>query len=526
MNWYIYNYNSKIHSFKDKGYDTAEMPMPRKLSAFGHDNLKLTIHNAFTAWCNRESVIKRRACFIKTLEECADSDIIILSDAAIFPILPADRLEELIVGCIEKYPKVGVIRLSMNDTPEAKESDVIEFEKFSNQHHFEPDKCLCIQPLAFVVLPDYRKKLASLLRISPYPVEVVLESASLAHDVPMCVPNFALVHQTANAEMHYTITVPNIWRKRKIALMLASYTRLEDAARQIHMMMNQSYDEDSFHLFVALKGIPEFIFHEYFLPYFKKYIEAGRLTIRYYPNRTQQLMNLLDTVRDLDTSEYDLFLKIDDDDFYHVDYVRTINDFHMYVPDTVNFLWYGAHIDFFRRRGMLTVDITNDVIFGGTLCMTRPSMELLFESETNLDLVKSVQGSTNIAYCEDMYIRDLSLRFGRVNINPYLRVKGIERQFYMMQKGNASVSRGGLVPEDVRYFRNLEQEPNYREEVVFMSHPSWNDTVRIFRGEAMRSRNGDKAKILQWDGTTLKIKWYKYGEETFVKQENGAYVLN
>lgn len=55
------------------------------------------------------------------------------------------------------------------------------------------------------------------------------------------------------------------------------------------------------------------------LPQFQPYIDAGRLTIRYFPN-SNQLTNLLDCTRGLDVSDYELFLKIDDDDFYSRDY--------------------------------------------------------------------------------------------------------------------------------------------------------------------------------------------------------------
>lgn len=78
-------------------------------------------------------------------------------------------------------------------------------------------------------------------------------------------------------------------------------------------MMHQSYR--NFHLFVAVKGMSSFIFQSILIPQFQEFIDEGRLTLRWFPNKNQ-LSNLADTIRGLDTTNYELFLKIDDDDFY------------------------------------------------------------------------------------------------------------------------------------------------------------------------------------------------------------------
>ena len=69
-------------------------------------------------------------------------------------------------------------------------------------------------------------------------------------------------------------------------------------------------------------------------PQFQEFIDEGRLTLRWFPNKNQ-LSNLADTIRGLDTTDYELFVKIDDDDFYGRDYLLTINEFHSKSPSTI-----------------------------------------------------------------------------------------------------------------------------------------------------------------------------------------------
>lgn len=128
--------------------------------------------------------------------------------------------------------------------------------------------------------------------------------------------DIALEAANSNGELHIRVARHNLFyqhertKKRpacRIAACLSSYRRLTDLQRQIWCMMDQSYE--NFHVFAAVKGIPEATYRKTVLPLFEHFIQEGRLTMRLFPNKNQ-LSNFLDAIRDLDISDYDLLPKL------------------------------------------------------------------------------------------------------------------------------------------------------------------------------------------------------------------------
>lgn len=105
----------------------------------------------------------------------------------------------------------------------------------------------------------------------------------------------------------------------RLALLLSSYARVIDLLRQVFSMVYaQTYKET--HLFISVKGVAESVVKETVLPQIEHLIDRGKVSLRVDGN-TNQVWNLLDTVRGEELEGYDLLLKIDDDDYYHPEYL-------------------------------------------------------------------------------------------------------------------------------------------------------------------------------------------------------------
>lgn len=124
---------------------------------------------------------------------------------------------------------------------------------------------------------------------------------------------------------------------KRLALIMSSYKRPERLYRQLACMLRQTYRH--FRIFVTVKGVPQYICDTMFQGAFRDEIEAGLVNIRFDPNKNQ-LSNYLDAVRGVDPDEFDLFVKIDDDDFYAPHFLENLNQCHQGLPASASsFLW-------------------------------------------------------------------------------------------------------------------------------------------------------------------------------------------
>ncbi len=246
--------------------------------------------------------------------------------------------------------------------------------------------------------------------------------------------------------------------------------------------MTQSYEH--MHLFVAAKGISEYDFNEGLKSQFERFIDGGKLTLRHFPNKNQ-LSNFVDTVRDLDISEYDLFAKIDDDDFYHPDYFKRINEFHDSIPD--------SHSSYFSRTGYIhystggysLLSREHFHLFGPTMVFSAPVMEKIILCEKNPDSIASLvpraareRADNHFGFTEDNLMHMIMREYGESNIGPWLEER--TNSFHLMiQRNNASVIRGGLLHGDFRV-RNLfvNNDDRNHEHIIRTAE---NDCFELFR---------------------------------------------
>lgn len=167
--------------------------------------------------------------------------------------------------------------------------------------------------------------------------------------------------------------------KPRILGLMSTYKRPIFASGQVLRLMNQTYPV---HLSVSVKGVPNDFVEKVLMPEWKKYTDEGRLFVRIDKNRAQY-SNFLDTVRSVDLNQYDLFCKIDDDDFYGPNYFENM----------VKALKTAKPFGISYTRNIYTIDEGDKAVaigkhnsyplFGSSMCFPRKMIELFFEIEKN-----------------------------------------------------------------------------------------------------------------------------------------------
>lgn len=456
-------------------------------------------------------------------------DLIIFGESDATPVVAAETLRPVLEKMIKDHPDVDIFRpfYSISWNPSNPPTGTIGFGPFMVSDHAINDPHAW-GTHALVIPAAKRKKIAHIFSSYRLPIDTALEAASANGELNMMVANHNCFYQKPRTSVADKSTMYSV-RNRKMALCLSSYKRFEDLQRQIYCIMHQTYTD--FHLFVAVKGMSSFIFQSILLPLFQEFIDAGRLTMRWFPNKNQ-LSNLVDTIRGLDTSPYELFLKIDDDDFYGKDYLKTINDFHAEIPQhhcSYFSDWSWVH---FKHGGISTMQPEFYNVFGATMTLTRPVMQRLMECEENPELISQTMkkwwgegANGNVGFTEDNFIDKLMRENGSSNIGPYIGKNKITHHI-IVQKANASVTRGDMLSEDfqVANTRISHNEADF-EHVLGMRHPEWSDAFRLFGQRGYRVSNGDWADILHYSPETITLKWEKWGQEHYAKQPDGSYLL-
>ncbi len=314
----------------------------------------------------------------------------------------------------------------------------------------------------------------------------------------------------------------------RVAACLSSYKRVEDFLRQIFCMMQQSHRH--LHVFAALKGVPPSVAEELVFPYVQPFIEEGRLTLRLFPNKNQ-FSNFLDTIRDLDVSGYDLFAKIDDDDFYSPDYIRHVCDFHAGLPDGYS-SWYRGEGSALRRwHGFPSLNRENPLCTGAAQVMSSQVIHKLQflendagEFKSSLMRCKIQTGFQSICFAEDQLFKSMMMDYGCANIAPFLDQQNIRRHL-TIQLSNNSVMRGGTLTQNfVENNMQLSQDATHYESVIDLIHNNWKGSVLLFQGRARRlDKSGDEATVDFSSSDKITLTWDNWGTETFVRQTPGVY---
>lgn len=518
------------------GFDTRAYPVSQEVDLLrdSRDAELVEFMGGAIDSLDKPGVRSLRVSFAKMLLdpafECDDCVIFGESDAT--PVVEASTLRPVMEAELRSHPEADVFRLYLEvaDQPSRPPDhpDHLRFETWQPTPH-TLNGAFVWGTHALVIPARSRRKVAEIFLNWRLPIDNALEAASAERLITVRYCRHNLFYQkprTTRADISSMYS----WRKRKMALCLASYKRPVDLQRQIYAMMQQSYDADSYHLFVAVKGVSEFLLHSFIIPQFQQYIDVGRLTIRHFPN-SNQLTNLLDCTRGMDTSDYELFLKIDDDDFYSPDYLRLINEFYTIIPQHHSCFFSDMTWMLHQYGGLCTPTRQMFYVCGPSLVMSRAVMELVRRSEREPEIIREAmawgggQAHSCIAYMEDNFIHRLMRIHGCSNIAPFLADRGI-RNFILYQDCNPSVMRGGLVAPDMAAHRDVAKSDAPSEDVFFLQHPQWSDSIRLFGRMASRLSNGDRASLLSQSAAVLTLKWEGGGVESFRRQADGSYVYD
>lgn len=320
-------------------------------------------------------------------------------------------------------------------------------------------------------------------------------------------------------------------RDFRFALLLATYKRLCEGQLQIFKMLNQSYE--NFHLFVAVKGCSEYVFNKSWLPYFQKFIDEGKLTLRRFPNKNQ-MSNLVDCVRGLNLRGYDYFCKIDDDDFYDVNYLKRCNEAanessgkNLFWMDRSCRLVVNRHDNFYRFKK----NTQWNSYWGPTLCATRFVWQEYMNLENGEEDLPSYIGKNNLpamprhkdcGFHEDKLLYSMMRAFGGVY---NIRKNGIP--YVMFNESNASVSRGGFVNGWFQTENSDVTKSELAEEQIFYCKtPDFEDDVRVFMGYVWGVASGATGKLISLTDTELEIDWDKFLPQKYTRQDDGSWWSN
>lgn len=103
-----------------------------------------------------------------------------------------------------------------------------------------------------------------------------------------------------------------------------SYHRIPYLYGMIETVGNQTYPCD---FVLSIKDMDRKTFDKFILTPLWKYFSTGRIRTFFHKNSTCQFENYFASLREVDLTQYDLIVKIDDDDFYGTRYVENIVKF-------------------------------------------------------------------------------------------------------------------------------------------------------------------------------------------------------
>lgn len=318
----------------------------------------------------------------------------------------------------------------------------------------------------------------------------------------------------------------------KTAVLISSYKRLNDLTRQIFSFRQQTCKD--LHLFVAVKGISEYAFEREFKPLFHSLLEEDFLTLRHYPNKNQ-LSNLLDTIRGENIDDYDLFLKVDDDDSYELHYVEDIVRFHQQRPPTHSSRYQPGSL------GKITVLQSYCPVrqqghdwSGNSMALRKHVIEILFQIEADPTLdtlsrfMENPANRLNFGFHTNELIESI-LKEKKELDERFDYIFKQKRPFHLIvNKTNLSLTRDAdyFLSREFRMANdNLSKGDHLWEHHLILNYKRWHEEVLLFHNKIINSHNGKKGDLLSFSDNHLQVKWEDEATETFVKTENKTWNL-
>ncbi len=276
-----------------------------------------------------------RSSFVRMILDprFSDDDLIIFGESDAAPVTAAKELRASLEQHMSQFPETELFRLFLHKQTTCP-SESIPSESFG----FIPLPSGTRSKLntsvwgthALVIPSASRRKLADIFSHYRLPTDNALEAASYRKELNMRIATHNHFYQKPRTRM-YDKSVSYACRQRRIALCLAisSMDQIDDMLRQIECLMQQPYQ--AFHLFVSVNGVTNRQFREEVLPRLTTWQGNSQLTVRHF-QEAPPAMALANTVRDLDISAYDLFVRMEPAITCKTGILTAINDFHTGIP--------------------------------------------------------------------------------------------------------------------------------------------------------------------------------------------------
>ena len=451
-----------------------------------------------------------KATFIKLLSSI-ENDKVLFCESDCIPGIVADKLLKALEQDIQAFPDTDVYRLFLEHPSPSKASEA-SFKDWYIQPGNSVLNASVFGTHALYIPTKSRKKVAN-----------ILSTLSLATDT-------ALEYACQQGRLKVRTATANIfWQKKRykrIAVCLTSYNRPVDLQRQLYAIMDQDYPEEYYKVFACVKGLSEFYYKNFIYPNFKHFEEEGRLRI-YTASNKNLLSNFLDTIRDVDLSDYDLFLKVDDDDFYSRDYLKSVDEFHSAIN-------YGHSS---TTGGLMwALDKSNDIfvpyatmfpVCGATWALTPEVIRELRGLEYNEKEKEKIKARNHAA---DFLTEDALMAFVASNKGVAMRHSGVysdikENPPILINRTTKSVMRGDLTQKIIRpgidvcsneFDENVIQVL-YKESKVI-------DLIRLVSGTASSKVTNRSGKYFA-KSDAITINWSDGTTESFHMDTNGMYVF-
>lgn len=204
-------------------------------------------------------------------------------------------------------------------------------------------------------------------------------------------------------------------KNNRFLLLLTSYKRPMLLSGQILRLMNQTYS--NFKISISIKGTPEKWIKKTFFQEWQPFIDQQKITIRFDDNK-DQLSNLLDTIKDINTQDYDYFCKIDDDDWYAPNYLETVNHY-LNKEKNIDLTMTRNAVILNNGHPQVEMSLNETNLAGPTMCFSKKILNALISINKDPKALNPIY-KEEVLYRrekqEDALIHHLAQKAGKVQI--------------------------------------------------------------------------------------------------------------
>lgn len=208
---------------------------------------------------------------------------------------------------------------------------------------------------------------------------------------------------------------PLFYPKYRILACISSFKRPIFVSGQVLRLFNQTYPVD---VSLSIKGVPADFVQNVLSSEWKPWIDSGRLILRIDTNK-DQFSNFLDTVRDIDLSQYDYFCKIDDDDWYGPDYFKHVNEW-LNKEKNIALSATTRSMTIRNNTHEVAVSFNRSDLRGPTMCFSRKVIQAALEIEKNPKVATKYLPQNPIQHYrqirEDNYLHRLAEVIGKTQM--------------------------------------------------------------------------------------------------------------